>query len=460
MSTSDEFDLNIDNYTIDELRDLLLLKTDFNEDDVIESIQETTQQMNDDNTNKAYVTFLKDVEFKLLTYLEEQTTLDKVYGEGLESLRENVLHKEFSEMDKSRYNVLTQPHIVETDSNIVIQKRSPTIMDNFINKAPTGIINPIRRKTMKQIISIDTMFRSNPSATSSTNFLYTFPVPMNNVISMKLSAIEIPNVWYVYNTPQRTNEFKITIYNATSIPSNPVTNPAVHTIVIPDGNYTTNEMVNALNNYFFNTKNGLDFLHFDIDEYTGQSIIRARGGNDPGTAPMPFDASGLQYSPNLTFTVDFNIENRNLNRNCGWSFGYRDMIYNVDAGDTETNIIDQQGSIEYKAVLRSEGVFGSNVYQYFFVSVNDFNNSMKNSVISENDNSYLGDNILGRITVSSGSNTLVLDNGSDKIFKSREFFGPVKIEKIHIKLLDKFGNELILNNNDYSLALELTQVYS
>ena len=85
---------------------------------------------------------------------------------------------------------------------------------------------------------------------------------------------------------------------------------------------------------------------------------------------------------------------------------------------------------------------------------------MKNSVISENDNSYLGDNILGRVTISSGSNTLVLDNGSDQIFKSREFFGPVKIEKMNIKLLDKFGNELNLNNNDYSIALEFTQVYS
>ena len=91
MSTSDEFDFNIDNYTIDELRELLLLKNDFNEDDVIESIQETTQQMNDGNSNKASFTFLKDVEFKLLTYLEEQTTLDKVYGEGLESLEKKVL---------------------------------------------------------------------------------------------------------------------------------------------------------------------------------------------------------------------------------------------------------------------------------------------------------------------------------------------------------------------------------
>lgn len=456
MSNSEQFDLDIENYTITELRDLLLLEEDFNEEDVRQSIKETMKPIDNDAIDKTYIEFLKDAEFKLLTYLDEKSTLDKVYNEGLESLQEKVLQKELKKLDETRYNILTNPHVIENDSNIIIQKRSPTVMDNFANIAPTGIINPIRRKTVTQMINIDTMFRKNPSSTRSTNFLYTLPVPMNNVISMKLSAIEIPNVWNVYSSHNRTNEFTISIYNATGVTDN----PAVHNITIPDGNYTSGEIVTIMNNYFFNTKNGLDFLNFSVDSYTGQVIIRARGGSDPGPSPKPFDPLDIMYSENFSFTVDFSVGDRNINQNCGWSFGFRDSVYHIGPDDIETNIIDQQDSVTYKAVLRSEGVYGSSVYQYIFLAVNDFNNSMKNSVISENDNSYLGDNILGRVTISSGSNTLVLDNGSDQIFKSREFFGPVKIEKMNIKLLDKFGNELNLNNNDYSIALEFTQIYS
>ena len=53
-----------------------------------------------------------------------------------------------------------------------------------------------------------------------------------------------------------------------------------------------------------------------------------------------------------------------------------------------------------------------------------------------------------------------MDNGSDLIFKQRDYFGPVTIEKLRIRLLDHFGKVLDLNNNDYSFALEFKQLYS
>ena len=158
---------------------------------------------------------------------------------------------------------------------------------------------------------------------------------------------------------------------------------------------------------------------------------------------------------------------RNIQYNCGWALGFRKGLYlDIDSTNTQVNFIDYLlpspglGPITLEGYLSSEGVFGSSVNQYLFFAVDDFNKSFKNSIISGNDKSFIGDSILGRITISSSSSTFVLDNGSDKMFKTREFFGPVKIEKLQIKIIDKYGRIVDLNNNDFSFALEFTQLYS
>ena len=115
---------------------------------------------------------------------------------------------------------------------------------------------------------------------------------------------------------------------------------------------------------------------------------------------------------------------------------------------------------EFSDSIVSEGAFGSGIAKYLFLEIDDFNHNSKQSLISSTNNSILGNNILGRITISSGHNTLIMDNGADLIFKQRDYFGPVTIEKLRIRLLDHFGKVLDLNNNDYSFALEFKQLYS
>ena len=51
------------------------------------------------------------------------------------------------------------------------------------------------------------------------------------------------------------------------------------------------------------------------------------------------------------------------------------------------------------------------------------------------------------------------DNGSDGIFKTREYFGPVKIERLKVQIIDKHGKKIDLNKNDFSFTLECIQIY-
>ena len=119
--------------------------------------------------------------------------------------------------------------------------------------------------------------------------------------------------------------------------------------------------------------------------------------------------------------------------------------------------------ISYTAVLESESSFGNSISNYLFIDIDDYQkNFTPDSIISYNsNNSYVGNNILARIRFNNNNmnNLNVIDNIVDKIFKEREYFGPIKLEKLNIRILDKFGDIIDFNNNDISLVIEIQTLY-
>lgn len=482
-----DIDLDINNYSVKELYELLNITPNYNESALRKIIYETKEQFKSSINNKVekqqYIDFFSNVEKKLLQYLynERDDDTDDNLTEVTESDNESTVdnsydHHETSLVDANyktsyetsirfdnvhnqpNYNLRHNPNIYQHDIHNVIVPKTIPIQDVFNNNVPDGVINPIRRRTLTQIINIDSIFRKNYMHTSPSDFTYIFPVPFNNIVSMKLCAVELPNLWYSFSTSKKNNVFYITTENVNGYPD------MKHTITIPDGNYTPDEFITAMNNYFTNTGNGLEFLQLLIDPLTGKTIIRANDVSDSTTNPKPFDVSTpATYSPSFTFIVDFRLEddmNRSLKKNAGWMLGFKKPIYTIDSTNTFDSYIIDIPAVFYKAYLDSEGIYGGNINHYLFISIDDFNKNFKNSIISENEESFLGDSILGRISVRVGSQGVVMDDPSDRIFKQREYFGPINLEKIHIRLMDKFGDIVDLHCNDFSLSLELTQIYS
>jgi len=46
------------------------------------------------------------------------------------------------------------------------------------------------------------------------------------------------------------------------------------------------------------------------------------------------------------------------------------------------------------------------------------------------------------------------------VFQKREYFGPVRLDKLHFRLLTRFGEVVDLGAADFSFVLEFTTVYS
>jgi hypothetical protein len=320
------------------------------------------------------------------------------------------------------------------------------------------------RKTTKRVLSIDSLFRKNYHTTKSTDFTYTLPDPINKVTSMKISSVEFPNAWYMYSTENNSNTFTITLYNCPTPEDMSGTYPSVmeNTIIIPDGNYRSDLLSISINNTFSNMRNGLEYLYFDINEISAKSYFRIKSIGDDNRNLYLIDSS---LNSDFYFKVDFSVPNTPIYKTAGWMMGFKEPSYIVSNNTINPKtIIDvlPYTTFVYNWYLEGEGSYGSASQNYIFLEIDDFNrNSTANIFFSKTLNdAYLGNNIMGRITVTSGMNTIVTMDGGNLLFKTREYFGPIRLEKLHIRLVDKFGDPINLERNDFSFMLEIEQLYS
>ena len=355
------------------------------------------------------------------------------------------------------------------------------VINAYNYQFPTGVLNPIERRVIKRLLSMDTLFRTKYDSSSATNASWVLPYPVENVVSMKIASLQIPNMWYAFSELNKTNRFMVIITGinvGTYVPTQVYTNE----IVIPDGNYTGAEFVQIMNNLFQNTQNGMEFFQMTINAYTGKL-----------TLSQTYLVVNQTNSPNLVYTVEFdnirkydkfythcitecefellkkqhakeyyNANIHSISKTAGWMMGYKHPIYTRTWASTFINSINAVPAVTYYAALTAEAAYGNNsVWNYMYVDVDDYNkNFITNSIIAQTGDSYLGVNLLGRIPIGNEQLTIINDTGGDTTFKTREYLGPVRLEKLTIRLLDKFGTVIPTNGNDYSIALELQVLYN
>ena len=325
-------------------------------------------------------------------------------------------------------------------------------------------INPNDIQTVTRSVNIDSLFREQYEKTSSTNFVYSLKEPMNNILSIKLTSLEFPNMFYSFSSQQKTNIFTINCYNIPTIDNITGTLDFAniydesYIINIPDGNYIAPNFSETINNYFVNTGGGLYFINYSVNEFNTHSTFRAVH-NDDVNGVNPYD--GNNTSNMFYFSIDFSVKGLPLYKTAGWNMGFRKPLYTIYRNNTYEDIISTNAVLTYESYLESESSYGSSIMQYIFLCIDDYqNNFVSDTVISSFGNSYLGNNILARITLTSGQNTIVIDDSSDLKFKKRVYFGPTKLDKLHIKFIDRFGDILNINKNDFSFVLEVEQLYN
>lgn len=335
------------------------------------------------------------------------------------------------------------------------------------NQYYNGGLNPIESRIKTINLCIDTLFRKNYVSTKSTDFTYILPKVINHVVSLKLASFEFPVVWNTFSAIDKNNIMYLSLYN---MRVNGVAIPDVvdFVLTIPDGKYTQVTFAQTVNNIFNQHSNiGLNFLWCEIDKITRSTVIRARNYNTENVNrgdSFPFYTKSPQFSPEFYFTVDFSLKNdmyvRPNYKNLGWILGFRNSFYTVKPNNIATSYTSALNKhIVYEGYLKSESIFEITINNYFFVEVDDFqNNFPTDSIIAVNDpyGNYLGKNIIARLVVDATVNTIANNNGADLVFKKRDYFGPINLEKLKIRILNRFGDVINTNQNDYSMTFEIT----
>jgi hypothetical protein len=298
------------------------------------------------------------------------------------------------------------------------------IVDTFPNSLAPGELNSIKRITLSQNFNFNSCFRHNYYTSSSTDFQYLLPCEIKNVVSLRLASIEIPNVWYLFSHKQKNNTFSICVKLNGIIEK--------YNIVIHDGNYDNESLQDYLNNTFF-YQSGLDnllkYIRFSIDPFNFKTKFEI-------IDDMDIDCS-------LTFSLAF-IEdiNDNVMNTAGWILGFRLPNY-----------------LEISECIFSEGLFDGSSDRYIYFILNDYQYNTNSTNIVFFDKSSMEENILAKIPMINGKLSLIIDDNNNPLTKTRKYNGPVNIKKIHIKILDKFGNVIDLNNMDFSFTIEVEILY-
>tara|TARA_Y100001935_G_C17274998_1_gene494156 strand:+ start:247 stop:1380 length:1134 start_codon:yes stop_codon:yes gene_type:complete len=374
-------DLNPDNYTLNEISQFFNLKPNHTFTEINDAFRrkhnEATLSRNLSRDQKNQMcSFYEELKNKLVIHLSKS----------------NVPHNEFNNGPSNiRNNEKIDDHVNTVTNNAILYPAGTS------KEISAGIMNPIERNILKNVIHFDTRFKQNYVIESTsdkcknTKFSFNMPTGFKNVISVKLSSFELPK--HIYNISKAMGNNTFT-YNV-----------GVRDVdaEIPEGRYTATTLVTKLNN--------LTGLTVTRDEDSGK--IKIAGNNLQLKFPAVRDRVNL-----------------------GYLLGFTKKTYAAAANHTAESIP--------KLELENE---------YYYFSFNDYQQSVNHNHFAVMNKNFVTKNIFAKLKDDESE-----ENNTD-YFVKKSYFGPVTLNRVTFELLDKYGNALDLKGADYSFSIEIEILY-
>ena len=334
------FDLNIKNYTIKELEELFELPANY--DESIIEIQETKLRQN----------IISDRSIISSTKNNTLDFINKVKKTLVENAKSNLTpNSNVAKLAKNWENIyninktLESSDLINAGSTNIIKRPATPYGQSSPSEFYQGSINPLNKRILRQNINIDTRFRENYYTTVSSNFHVDLPLRLTGVVSLQLSALELPNTFYVISQVFGNNFFVL------EIPNEPTVKPLI--VTIPDGNYDYLGLQNYINNFLADAGENYSDIQFLADANTP-----AGSGPQGGSGKMIVGSTSGTLNFSINFLTDrYGNEDRQtpLPLKCGWLMGFRDGYYE-NTGITTASTYVSEGVIN---LLGPRYIYGS-----------------------------------------------------------------------------------------------------
>ena len=417
-------DLDIQNYEIPDLERFFRLDTSLMYDAADVELKENeirTLLMSSGHIEK-------HMKRDLISFLEE----------GKQRLIDNIPKTEPSTIRKQRqidptpeYPKYLPPP--SREESIIYPPQKPIVYSQPTSYVP-GVMNPVDRRTLSRCMSIDTRFRQNPYQTSSSDFPLTIPNRIQKTLSIDCTSFEIvprgiPNI-----SPSLGNHFLHV--SITTIDDEETCNM----FVLPTGHYNQTLIIETFNYLFSKQKHSpFLFLEMTLDPLNSGKIILSINEENP------------EYSDQIKhITLDFNKNEGGIYDKTQDYFSKMGRIL----GFTKKKYT---GETSYM----SETIMNPFVcIPYFYLSVEDF----------QNRSSRCFENAYSQITIPQSVIARIIPTRVEEcdpsilqplqiISVQRKYFGPVDLNRFHIRLLDSYGQVIDMNHNDYSFSLLFETIY-
>ena len=511
--SSANIDTDVNNYTNDELLEILELDSESTVDDIQNKVQLMMRQY------PSIAFFFAQVGERLES---EYADADDVAGEEEQQDQEDETNvwlknqyllqdgaKEFKQYT-SRDNKV---QIFEDGNGHEQMKQERLGAVNAINvPVSQGSLNPVLKNITSRIVMLDSTYRQNivpydSPVSSSTDYTLDLSDTLKDTLSIKLSSVQIPFTWYNYADYLGNTCFMY----ATSVapfPNNDLNLSGMQKFNIVNGSYTSSSvLLSALNsatpsppftftfvnNSFVITNTTTNYVR--IIFYNGQNPTMSCGSNgcrfpskldnnlgwnlgfrstniggvelalaydlDPSgsvVASVPYCNIGPNYF--LLVVDDFNQNHLNQG------------LVNIDDTDTTLNPPSYiNADINYACFTTDEG-FNSPYPVYIpnaparltqaqLYSANQIAENRRNTTNIRTPGPTTTD-VLAVIPLKVGGLSFgdkYIEFGSSLLQNERVYFGPVNISRMRVTLRDDKGNVVNLNGADWSFSLISTHLY-
>ena len=374
----------------------------------------------------------------------------------------------------------------------------------FYEKIPdTLTTNKIGKNVIKQTISIDSRHRNNYYETLSTSYSINLPERQKDVLEMAIVAVEMPMSFYSISEYLGNNTMLViadSSLNSGSVPINSVSyvNSSNNIIdfepvsiawrvKLEDGNYDTKSWMTdkltiersmnrsltlaipgAINkdgkfaafetplekDWLNSNFNGTKDIRYTINKINGKSVF---------STPLPSEFNrntSYEYNTKNITKIRFCVDthgnfdtNTDIHKRMGWAIGFRAAEYVVGASELSHS--------RFSAV--SEGVGFISSLRYGFLSIEDYQNNAHPSLMVAFNDYIIDKKIMTRLCLAPlrlGHDLSSRETGFISHRRTpRNYFKPVDIDKLTIKLFDEYGRIIDLNNMDWSLTVEFSKLY-
>ena len=443
-------DLDINNYSNEELIGIVKLNLEFSKDELNQAIS-TYQKIIKENKDysidykQQLHEFFNKTKRRLSvltnTFHNSNNFYDYKNDKPNSNTNLNTPFKSFSVsnnvdmLNDYETNYTEKEHLLSKQDTGKIIAPLTNINNNPLQyqRIPKNNINGYNQNKIVSSYVFNSQFRKNFLNTTPEDCEFQLPNSINNVISIALSGLQIKNTMFAFSSYKYTNQIYI---------EEDTSGGTIGGIVsIPDGNYDENSFPGVLE-YCINNQ----IISDNESEHRFKVLI------DPNTLFLTISNDKNKFTiktivdQNMNYRLnDIDAKNKistsNIVNTMGYQIGFRNIEYtNEKSYTTESN-------------------FNNQAYRYIYFSLDDFNNSNLDRTYgilpSEN---ILDDNILAIIPLSSETFDKNYIDSGNYINNKREYSIPINISKIRIKLLDYLGDLINNNYNDFTFTLEITRI--